>query len=315
MSIASGGRNGPGGYHESEHSPLAGDWLHSQSQRYSGVMGVNDLATLGGLGDEWDSTLTGPTVNTGPSSRSVQLTTSALPFMAGSMAPTSTSTSTTQPPPPPLTTATTNSSILGLMSSHTRAGSSGSGSISAGSRTSSANGGGGSGGGSGGSGSRINSPPGRGFPMGMPRSMEGRDPRRSSLNGSPLTSSREGLYGIMPPSLSSAAATVTATTTTTGAMPSPSTPSSSTMTSSAMTPSHSPLPGGHSLPATTGISGNNGGATTPGGERKKGAGEDVDITKLRSGEETRSAVMIRNIPNRFSPDELREILDLYVKGM
>ena len=50
------------------------------------------------------------------------------------------------------------------------------------------------------------------------------------------------------------------------------------------------------------------------GEKKKGAGEDVDLAKLRSGEETRSAVMIRNIPNRFSPDELSEILDLFVKG-
>ena len=50
-------------------------------------------------------------------------------------------------------------------------------------------------------------------------------------------------------------------------------------------------------------------------ERKKGAGEDVDIAKLRSGEETRSAVMIRNIPNRFSPEELGEILDPYVKGI
>ena len=50
------------------------------------------------------------------------------------------------------------------------------------------------------------------------------------------------------------------------------------------------------------------------GEKKKGAGEDVDLAKLRSGEETRSAVMIRNIPNRFSPEELSEILDMFVKG-
>ena len=41
----------------------------------------------------------------------------------------------------------------------------------------------------------------------------------------------------------------------------------------------------------------------------------MDIAKLRSGEETRSAVMIRNIPNRFSPEELGEILDPYVKGI
>lgn len=69
------------------------------------------------------------------------------------------------------------------------------------------------------------------------------------------------------------------------------------------------------MPSTLGMPGSNGGAITPGGERKKGAGEDVDLAKLRSGEETRSAVMIRNIPNRFSPDELCGILDLYVKGM
>ena len=49
-------------------------------------------------------------------------------------------------------------------------------------------------------------------------------------------------------------------------------------------------------------------------EKKRGAGEDVDIAKLRSGEETRSAVMIRNIPNRFSKDELCEILDGFVAG-
>lgn len=49
-------------------------------------------------------------------------------------------------------------------------------------------------------------------------------------------------------------------------------------------------------------------------EKKKGNGEDVDINKLLSGEETRSAVMIRNIPNRFSKEELCEILDPLVKG-
>ena len=49
-------------------------------------------------------------------------------------------------------------------------------------------------------------------------------------------------------------------------------------------------------------------------EKKKGSGEDVDINKLLSGEETRSAVMIRNIPNRFSKEELCEILDPYVEG-
>ena len=49
-------------------------------------------------------------------------------------------------------------------------------------------------------------------------------------------------------------------------------------------------------------------------EKKKGSGEDVDINKLLSGEETSSAVMIRNIPNRFSKEELCEILDPYVEG-
>lgn len=49
-------------------------------------------------------------------------------------------------------------------------------------------------------------------------------------------------------------------------------------------------------------------------EKKKGAGEDVDIAKLYSGEETRSAVMIRNIPNRFSREELCEILNEFVEG-
>lgn len=49
-------------------------------------------------------------------------------------------------------------------------------------------------------------------------------------------------------------------------------------------------------------------------EKKKGSGEDVDINKLLSGEETRSAVMIRNIPNRFSKEELCEILDPFVEG-
>ena len=50
------------------------------------------------------------------------------------------------------------------------------------------------------------------------------------------------------------------------------------------------------------------------GEHVGQGGEDVDIAKLRSGEETRSAVMIRNIPNRFSKDELCEILDGFVAG-
>lgn len=40
----------------------------------------------------------------------------------------------------------------------------------------------------------------------------------------------------------------------------------------------------------------------------------MDIEKLRSGEETRSAVMIRNIPNRFSVEEFCELLDPYVEG-
>ena len=40
----------------------------------------------------------------------------------------------------------------------------------------------------------------------------------------------------------------------------------------------------------------------------------MDIEKLRSGEETRTAVMIRNIPNRFSKEELCEILDPFIKG-
>ena len=40
----------------------------------------------------------------------------------------------------------------------------------------------------------------------------------------------------------------------------------------------------------------------------------MDIEKLRSGEETRTAVMIRNIPNRFSIEELCEILDPFIKG-
>lgn len=46
-----------------------------------------------------------------------------------------------------------------------------------------------------------------------------------------------------------------------------------------------------------------------GKEKKKGSGEDVDLNKLLSGEETRSAVMIRNIPNRFSKEELCDILN------
>ena len=50
------------------------------------------------------------------------------------------------------------------------------------------------------------------------------------------------------------------------------------------------------------------------GKEKKGSGEDVDINKLISGEETRSAVMIRNIPNRFSKEELCDILDQFVMG-
>lgn len=50
------------------------------------------------------------------------------------------------------------------------------------------------------------------------------------------------------------------------------------------------------------------------GKEKKGSGDDVDINKLISGEETRTAVMIRNIPNRFSKEELCDILDQFVMG-
>ena len=81
--------------------------------------------------------------------------------------------------------------------------------------------------------------------------------------------------------------------------------------------SHLGYPPGIAPPNSHPISNGNGngnGGTGVGGEKKKGSGEDVDIAKLRSGEETRSAVMIRNIPNRFSPEELSEILDNYVKG-
>lgn len=54
--------------------------------------------------------------------------------------------------------------------------------------------------------------------------------------------------------------------------------------------------------------------TRPAEERKKGDGEDVDLAKLYSGEETRSAVMIRNIPNRFNKEDLCEILNEFVEG-
>ena len=57
-----------------------------------------------------------------------------------------------------------------------------------------------------------------------------------------------------------------------------------------------------------------GGSNEQKGEKRKGSGEDVNIEKLLLGEETRSAVMIRNIPNRFSKEELCEILDPLVKG-
>ena len=55
-------------------------------------------------------------------------------------------------------------------------------------------------------------------------------------------------------------------------------------------------------------------ASRPAEEKKKGDGDDVDIAKLYSGEETRSAVMIRNIPNRFSKEEMCEILNEFVEG-
>ena len=85
-----------------------------------------------------------------------------------------------------------------------------------------------------------------------------------------------------------------------------------------MNGSHLGYPPGIASPSshpTSNGNGNGNGMAGVGGEKKKGSGEDVDIAKLRSGEETRSAVMIRNIPNRFSPEELSEILDNYVKGM
>lgn len=42
--------------------------------------------------------------------------------------------------------------------------------------------------------------------------------------------------------------------------------------------------------------------------------EDVDLAELRSGRETRTCVMIRNIPNRYNPEYINQLLFLSVGG-
>ena len=96
----------------------------------------------------------------------------------------------------------------------------------------------------------------------------------------------------------------------------PAEPAAGAQSGTQLTASAVPFVGSQSraVESSAGETATEGEASRPVEEKKKGDGDDVDIAKLYSGEETRSAVMIRNIPNRFSKEEMCEILNEFVEG-